>query len=597
MNTQAQVPGSPECVEHLGDVTFLGSYLAHWGREAASAPAVSYHDHSVSRHGTVQTTTFGELDLWTRALAARITELTEPGDRVAILTPQSGEYVAGFLAAMRTAVINVPLFAPDLPGQASRLEAVMADCTPTLVLTTRAKVDLVRAFVAEHGGLDADRVLCIDDFAGDPDGLASSYIAPSVSMDDVAYLQYTSGSTRLPAGVVLTHRNLVENAFQLRAGHRLDFRRETCVSWLPLFHDMGLLIGICGPIIGGFESVLLDPVAFIIKPRRWLEALDGRREVMTAAPNFAFDYVVKRVKPEDRAGLDLSGVRGWSNGAEPILPETLDRFVEAFSANGVVHRAMKPTYGLAEATVFVSVTPVDEGPTIIQVDAERLQHGIADRTPPMNGGRQVPLVSSGTAINQLMVIADPDTGRRLADGIVGEIWLRGPNVGQGYWQKPAESVGVFGATLGDPGDVPADDWLRTGDLGFLIEGRIFVTGRIKDLIIIDGRNVYPHDVEYTVDASHPALAQRRLAAFSVPGPTGESIVVVAERYKGADVDAAGAQAVAAAARAAVSQDHAVALHDFVLVEPGTIPWTSSGKIARAATRTAYLDGALSVVGG
>jgi acyl-CoA synthetase (AMP-forming)/AMP-acid ligase II len=597
MNTETQVPGSLARLDHLGDISFLGSYLDHWGRETPSATAVTYHDHTTDRHGVIVTTTYGELDQWSRALAVRITELTEPGDRVAILTPQGTEYVAGFVGAMRTHAINVPLFSPDLPRQESRLQAIVGDCAPTCVLTTTEKYELVKAFCAEHAGLSEDQILCIDEFRGDPDGLSDRFAFPeTLELDDIAYLQYTSGSTRLPAGVVLTHRNLTENAMQLRTGHDLDFRRETCVSWLPLFHDMGLLTGICGPIIGGFESVLLDPVAFIIKPRRWLEAMSGRRDVITGGPNFAYDYVVKRVKAADREGLDLSGVRAWMNGAEPVQPTTLDRFFEAFRDQGVTRRSLKPTYGLAEATVFVSVTLPDEEPTVISVDAEQLQQSVARIVGPGDEARAVPLVASGHAIDQHLLIVDADTREQLPEGQIGEIWLHGPNIGQGYWQRPDETREAFEAELAQPAGLPAP-WLRTGDLGVLIDGRLFVTGRIKDLMIVDGRNIYPHDVEGTIDEAHPSIAQRRLAAFSIPGATGEAIVVVAERYRGAEVAPDDVAGIVKAAKAAVSDDHAVALHEFVLVEPDSIPWTSSGKIARRATRTAYLAGELKPIAG
>jgi acyl-CoA synthetase (AMP-forming)/AMP-acid ligase II len=575
---------------------FLADYLEHWASEIPDAPASTFIDYAESRKGVEHTISFAELDEWTRAVAVRIMQVTQPGDRVAILTPQGPSYFVSFVAALRTNTINVPLYAPDMPGQGDRLQAVVKDCAPTAILTTSDKLDLVKAFCAEHGGPADEQIICVDEFQNGQGELAAQYAWPAenTDLDAPAYLQYTSGSTRTPAGVVLTHRNLTVNVLQLTRGHGLEFKDTVCASWLPLFHDMGLLLGIAGPVIGGAHSVLLDPVAFILKPSRWLQAVSGRRNVITAAPNFAYDYAVKRVKDADREALDLSGVISWANGAEPILPITLDRFAEAFAPQGVERKSLRPTYGLAEATVMVSVTPPGEEPTIVTVDSAALQQGIVSTDIP-EGGRGVPLVSSGRAVNQYLAIADPDTRERLDEGRVGEIWVNGRNVGHGYWQKPAESEALFGAKLENSGDWPEEGWLRTEDLGVLLDGKIFVTGRIKDLIIVDGRNIYPHDIEFTVEESHDAIAQRRLASFSVPTDAGEAMVVVAERYRHSGEVGDQLDAIARAAKTAVSEQHSVALHDFVLVEPDTIHRTSSGKIARKATRASYLEGTLQTV--
>lgn len=583
-------------LERGTDEALLADYLEHWAVETPQAEASTYIDYAVSRKGESSTLSFAELDRWTRALATRLMQITQPGDRVAILTPQGPSYFVAFAGALRTAVINVPLYSPDMPGQGDRLQAVVKDCAPTAILTTSDKLDLVKAFCAEHGGPSDDQILCVDEFQSGHDELTEQYQRPQgLDLDSVAYLQYTSGSTRTPAGVVLTHRNLTKNVLQLVRGHGLEFRKTTCVSWLPLFHDMGLLLGIAGPVIGGAHSVLLDPVAFILKPLRWLQACSGRPNVITAAPNFAYDYVVKRIKEADREALDFSQVVAWANGAEPILPSTLDRFEEAYAPQGVQRKALRPTYGLAEATVLVSVTPHGEEPTIVTVDSQALQQGIVTTEVPADG-RTVQLVSSGRAVEQHLAIVDPDTREDLGEGKVGEIWVNGVNVGQGYWQKQAETDALFGAKLENPtGDLPAEGWLRTEDLGVLLDGKVFVTGRIKDLIIVDGRNIYPHDIEYSVEESHDAIAQRRLASFSVPTDAGEAMVVVAERYRHSGDVAGQLDEIGRAARQAVSEEHSVALHDFVLVEPDSIHRTSSGKIARKATRASYLEGTLQAI--
>jgi acyl-CoA synthetase (AMP-forming)/AMP-acid ligase II len=578
-----------------GQTTFFSDYLERWAWLTPDVTVITFVDYLASREGVRDEVTFGQLDQWSAALACRIAELTTAGDRVAVMAPQRTEYVAGFTACLRTNTIGVPLFAPDLPGQADRLAAVALDCQPAVVLTTADKRQLVDEFLAAQPLERQPEVITIDDYRTGHEELAASWTFPTdVKLDDVAYLQYTSGSTRTPAGVALTHRNIVTNVFQLREANGLDFQGPTLVSWLPLFHDMGLLLGAGVPVMGGCHGILLDPVAFILKPLRWLQACSGIDSVVTAAPNFAYDYVAKRVKPADRAGLDLSGVKSWVNGAEPILPATLERFQEAFAECGAKPEAMKPAYGLAEATVFVSTSPVGEVPLILEVDSEQLQQGLIS-TEIREGTSPIKLVSCGKPVGQDVAIVEPESCEQLGEGQVGEIWVNGENVGVGYWRKPEETEALFHAHLGHPGTLPASGWLRTEDLGAIVDGRLYITGRIKDLIIIDGRNIYPHDIEFTVEESHEAIAQRRLASFSVATDHGEALVVVAERYRHSTDVGGQLEEIASAAREAVSLDHSVALHDFVLVEPDTIPRTSSGKIARKATRNAYLNGTLARV--
>ncbi len=576
-----RVPGG------LGPEARLGDFLEFWARVRPDEAALTFIDYLADRHGLADHLTFAAAERWSRAIAARIDQLTTPGDRVAILAPQGAEYYAAFAGALRSEAVAVPLYAPDLPGHGDRLTTVLADCAPTLILTTSAKRALVEEHCAHMDGLDADRIISLDELRDDR-ALAAQYVRPRhVHADSPAYLQYTSGSTRSPAGVVLSHRNVVSNVLQLAEGNDLQYGDTTCVSWLPLFHDMGLLLGVAGPVVGGAHSVLLDPVAFVLKPQRWLSAISSRRNVITAAPNFAYDYVVKRAKPDEIAALDLSGVSVWMNGAEPIRPETLDRFVDRLAPAGVRREALCPAYGLAEATVFVTSTDPARAPQVAYVDPVALQTGSV--TPAREGEPSVALVSCGRAVGQHLAIVDPDTRERLADGQVGEIWLHGPNVAHGYWTTP-EGADTFDAQLVGAGDLPATGWLRTEDLGTLIDGELYVTGRIKDLIIIDGRNLYPQDIERTIQESDDAIARGRLAAFSVTEHGAETIVVVAERHRNAQIEQV--EHLVALAKAAVTRDHAAALHDIVIVEPDTIPRTSSGKIARSAAREQYLAGAL-----
>jgi acyl-CoA synthetase (AMP-forming)/AMP-acid ligase II len=322
---------------------------------------------------------------------------------------------------------------------------------------------------------------------------------------------------------------------------------------------------------------------------------------MSAAPNFAFALAAKKTKPEDLDGLDYSGVVALVNGAEPVVVCTLEKFAETFGPRGLPDTTLRPSYGLAEATLFVTVGDPAAPRVVLDADVEALQRGVLAEAAP--GARRTSLVSCGRPFGLHLAIVDPaaehDAGRLLPEGRVGEIWVNGPNVGRGYWRKPEETAATFGGALtaddAAAHDLPAEGWLRTGDLGALAGRDLFVTGRQKDLIIVDGRNIYPHDVEFSVEHAHDAIALHKLAAFAVPTPEGEAVVVVAEQYRAVADAGDRLPEIDAAVREAVSEQHSIRLHDFVLIAPDTIPWTSSGKIARQATRTAYLQGTLTPV--
>lgn len=577
----------------------LTDHLAHWADRCPDRIAFRFTDFAQDRAGVEHVVTFGELDRWSRAIAVELGALVEPGDRVAILTPPGPGYMAAFAGALRSEAIGVPLFDPDHLGQGDRLRGVLANCRPACVLVTAADREKIAALLATLDDPLPAHVLAVDDLAGPAgDAAAARYVRPArLQPDEIAYLQYTSGSTRAPAGVELTHANVVANARQLMAAFDVDVAdHNAAVSWLPLFHDMGLLLGVVLPIVTGATGSVFDPLAFIQRPVRWLREIARQPHTYTAAPNFAFGYAAKRVKPADREALDLSGVKAMLNGAEPVHPRTVRTFIETFAPHGLRPEAVRPSYGLAEATVFVSTTPGDRPARITAVDADALQ---SHRAIPATDAstRVTELVSCGIPVGQRVAIVDPASQRPQADGTVGEIWVRGANVGAGYWNDPQETAATFGGHLVDAGDLPPAGWLRTGDLGVVVDGELHITGRMKDTIIIDGRNIYPNDVEATVEEAHAAIAAHRLAAFAVDAGDSEALVVVAERHRDAADAAELLDDIAAAARQAVSVQHAVALHDFVLVEPHTVPRTSSGKIARQATRAQYLDGTLAPIGG
>ncbi|MBE1494534.1 long chain fatty acid CoA FadD26 [Amycolatopsis lexingtonensis] len=550
----------------------LTACLHHWAATTPDAPALTFADFATDRDGRRRTLTWRQLRERVDAVAGALP--VRPGDRVAVLCPQGTDYVVGFLAAITAGAIAVPLFDPGLPGHAGRLAAVLADCAPSAVVTTTSVQLAVEDFV---GGVPV--------VAADRPGPVRSWPAPAAVPDEIAYLQYTSGSTRTPAGVVLTHANVLANVTQAVRGLGLDPAASTTVSWLPLFHDMGLVLGLITPLALGLRSVLMDPLAFIERPVRWLELLGDHDGAWSAAPNFAFHYCASRIREADRARLRLGRVTAIVNGAEPITPDVLDRFHTTFAAAGYTPDKTRPAYGLAEATVFVTTGPA-AAPRVTTFDRDALATGTSR---PADAG--VRLVACGVPAGQLVALVDPETAVALPDGSVGEIWVHGPNVGEGYWQKPLDSTETFGARLaGDRGELPEGPWLRTGDLGLRHDGELYIAGRIKDLIIVDGRNHYPQDVEATAASADAAIRPGSVAAFAIEGADTEAVVVVAEHRAHADLAEAAERALATSVRRLVADAHGLALRDVLLVPAGRVPRTSSGKIARAACRERYLAG-------
>ncbi|MFI7501991.1 fatty acyl-AMP ligase [Streptomyces sp. NPDC049687] len=564
----------------------LPEYVRHWAEATPGRRAFTFVDHPAPHaRGVHRVLTWRRLDLRVRALAARLAEEAEPGARVALLCPQGTEYVTAFLATLTAGLVAVPLYPPGLPGHGDRLSAVLADARPTAVVTTSGALEEVREFCAGAGVtvVAADQVP--DTAAGD---------RRPVTPDDsaVAYLQYTSGSTRTPAGVEISHANVVANARQALTAYGADEQPVTCVGWLPLYHDMGLVLSVAAPVVRGLLSVLMDPVAFLHEPVRWLRLLAAHPRAVSAAPNFAYDYCASAVTDGQKAGLRLDGVAALINGSEPVRPGTADAFHAAFASRGLAPETHCPSYGLAEATVFVSAARPGKPMRRFALDREALATGKALPARP-DDPTAVLLAGCGTPAGQRVRIADPVSRTALAEGEIGEIWVRGPNVGRGYWNQDRLTRSVFGAAFAD---TAADahgshGWLRTGDLGTVLDGQLVVTGRLKDLIVVDGRNHYPQDLEATAQEAHPAVRRDRLAAFAVPGPGGERAAVVVEHVRTTSLTGIDVPALVRAVRAAVSARHGLRLADVVLVPPGTVPRTSSGKVSRALTRERYLAGA------
>ena len=552
--------------------------------------AYRYLDFTSSDVGQPTEITWARLGVRLKAIGARVQQLTGRGDRVAVLAPQGLDYIAGFFAAVKAGTIAVPLFAPELPGHVERLETALNDAQPTVVLTTKAVRDAVEAFLATIPSARRPHVIVIDEI---PDSAAEAFTPVAIDVADVSHLQYTSGATRPPVGVEVTHRAVGTNLLQMILSIDLLDRNTHGVSWLPLYHDMGLsMIGF--PAVYGGHSTLIAPTAFIRRPQRWIHALSaGSREgrVITAAPNFAYEWTAQRGLPDHGDGVDLSNVV-LIIGSEPVSMDAIRSFDKAFAPFGLPRSAFKPSYGIAEATLFVSTIEPSAEPTVTYFDREQLAGGRAARTAA-DGPDAVAHVSCGqVARSQWAVIVDTDSGEELSDGRVGEIWLHGDNVCRGYWGRPDESRRVFGARLKSPlpaeshahGAPVAGEWLRTGDLGVYLDDELYVTGRIADLVIIDDANHYPQDIEATAAEASPMVRRGYVAAFT---DDCHRLVIVAERAAGTARD--DPQPAIEAIRSMVSQKHGLTVFDVRFMPAGAIPRTTSGKLARRACRAGYLS--------
>jgi acyl-CoA synthetase (AMP-forming)/AMP-acid ligase II len=546
--------------------------------------------------------TYAELHARARSIGVLLSRIAAPGERALLLYPPGLEFPAAFFGCLYAQVIAVPAFPPRPNRGLLRLTSILRDAEPTLLLTTSAELPRVEELARQAAGPGRLRVVATDvlDLT-----LAEEWRDPGSGADTIAYLQYTSGSTAAPKGVIVTHGNVLHNSECLDRcyGHTAD---SILVSWLPAFHDFGLVFGLLQPLYAGYRAVLMPPLAFLQRPLRWLNAVSRYRASHTGAPNFAYELCVQKTTPEQRQTLDLSALEVAAVGAEPVRASTLERFSAAFAASGFHSRAFSPGYGLAEATLIVTGLPRREIPVVLRADGPELERHRARRVAASDPGA-VPLVGCGKAeMDTEVAIVDPRRRVRLAADEVGEIWVGGPSLARGYWNRPEESGAIFAARLagggggavagaaGSSGDLGDGPYLRTGDLGFVVQGNLFVTGRIKDLIIIDGRNIYPQDIEHTVEGSHPALRANGCAAFSIDRGDEEWLVVVAELERRPPVDR---DELVKAIRRAVAEEHDVRVADVVPIRAAGLPRTSSGKVRRSACRTAYLEKTLEAIGG
>ena len=545
--------------------------------------------------------TYAELDRKARALGAWLLSEGMAGKRVLLLYPSGLDFIAAFMGCLYGGAIAVPAYPPRKNRSVERIEAIAADAEASVALTTRDVVDRFDALRAtapslEHLIWKVDSELDVS--------WADRWERPDIDGNTLAFLQYTSGSTGTPKGVMLSHENLLHNSLRIMQAFEIT-RSQSGVFWLPSFHDMGLIGGILVPLYGGKFNVLMSPVAFLQKPLRWLQAISKYRATISGGPNFAYELCVRKTTPEQRATLDLSS---WSlafNGAEPVRAETIDAFCEAFAPCGFRREAFYPCYGLAESTLMVTGGMKFEPPVIRSFDASSIETGAAV-VRPANAPAVRRLVGSGRELDgQDVLIVDPQSCEALPPGRVGEIWVSGPSVAQGYWNRADASVETFGAMLAQPEQPPSDQavatwrptpgpYLRTGDLGFFDNGELFVAGRLKDLIIIRGRNHYPQDIEHAVEEASTLVRAGSIAAFAVDVDGRERVAVVAEVERGKREPAEVAAAFEAI-RKRLATEHELAVEAIVLVRPNSVPKTSSGKIQRHACKRQFLDGTLEVV--
>jgi acyl-CoA synthetase (AMP-forming)/AMP-acid ligase II len=543
--------------------------------------AFTYIDYEHDWGGVPESLTWSQVYRRTLNLAQQLRLCSSTGDRAVILAPQGLEYVICFLGASQAGLIPVPLSVPLGGASDERVASVMRDATPVVILTTSAVVDLVAEFAEPRAGESAPTIIEVDLLDLDSRSGGGSR---RDSFSDIAYLQYTSGSTRSPAGVMISHRNLLANFEQLVADFFVQYGKvvapdATVVSWLPFYHDMGLIVGIGFPVLSGIRAVVTSPVSFLQRPARWMHMLAGQSRVFSGGPNFAFDLTARKTSDEDMAGLDLGGVSSILSGSERVQPATLQRFADRFARFNLDPKVLRPSYGMAEATVYIATREWGQGPEVVHFESEKLTAGHAKRCASGSG---TALVSYGAPQSPMVRIVDPETDTECPAGTVGEIWVHGANVADGYWGKPESRENTFGATLlGASAGTPESPWLSTGDLGFFSDGELFIIGRIKDLLIVYGRNHSPDDIEATIQE----ISNSRCVAIAVheDGAVEKLVTIIEVKNRGDSDEEAleGLSALKGEVTSAISTSHGLSVSDLVLVAPGSIPLTTSGKVRRA----------------
>lgn len=528
-----------------------------------------------------QRVTYSDLDLSARRIALALRGPANPGDRALLFYPSGRDFLAAFFGCLYAGVVAIPLYPPRANRSLSRLESIIKDSGARLALTQTARADQLTAHLGSLISPDAITVVTTDAL----EMSSAQFDGPDPASGDVAYLQYTSGSTSVPKGVMVTHGGLAYNCAYMIDSYGLT-AEDTSVTWLPHFHDMGLIEGLLDPLYLGTQVAVISPAQFAQRPLSWLKAISDLGASHSGAPNFAFDLCVSKIKPEQRDELDLSCWESAYCGAEPVRAATMDRFAEYFGPAGFRKSALYPCYGLAEATLMVSGSTRTHPPKVMPADAALLEQGVAVPASPGTSSRAV--VGCGHARGEMQVlIVDPHTLIECSDGTVGEIWVGGPTLPAGYWQNEQATDETFRSHTSD-GRGP---FMRTGDLGFLIDAELYIASRLKDLVIIRGANFYPQDIEWVVETAHPALRPGRGAAFSVEVGDQERLVIAQEIERSHRRDGPNElQAVADAIRQVIAGEFDLEVYCVRLLDAGAAPMTSSGKIQRQACRDSFLSG-------
>ena len=569
--------------------TEFSSFVDALRRRAAEQPNDPAYIFLPDRGTERVSLSFAQLYARARNVARRLAERGEKGDRAVLLFSPGLDFIVAFFACLIAGVIAVPMMVPRRASSRDASAAILADCSPRFAMTRRDLLTDARPDLTERFRTSRLDWVFVDSRIAASGELQSTPLPPQP--DDIAFLQYTSGSTSAPKGVVVSHGNLIENSEMIRIAFG-NTPRSTHVSWVPLYHDMGLILNALQSLYVGAPCVLMAPVSFMQRPLSWLRAIHDFRAEVAGGPNFTFDLCVRRYRPEELQGVDLSCWKVAFNGAEPVRANTIDRFASTFSPYGFDAKCIQPAYGMAEATLLISAGGRGNGPMIREVSRDSLQH---DRIfAPAQAQDAQKLVGCGRRLRgEHLAIVDPETRMPLGSDLVGEVWITGPHVARGYWRNPEATASVFKVQTAS-GEAPY--WLRTGDLGFLGEdGELYITGRIKDLIIIRGTNHYPQDIEETVQDCHVALRRNGGAAFSVPDRNEEEQLVVVQEVERTFRRPIFIEQIVSSIREAITREHEVAVREIVLIRNGSLPKTTSGKVQRSLTRQMFLAGSLSLV--
>ncbi len=561
----------------------LAAVLQHWARVRGEEPAFYFTDGEDGQDDLCLT--FGELDAAARNVAGYLQKLGAGGQRVLLLYPPVLDFVVGFFGCLYAGSTAVPAFPPRRNRKGQRIHGIARDCQAHLALTNEHVRQQIEGD-ANWVEWESISIVATDSLAQD---YSSHWKNPSVSPDDLAVLQYTSGSTGQPKGVMLSHANLVRNTELIMLAFETN-QQSIGLSWLPTYHDMGLIGGVLAPVFIGRPVVLMSPMAFLQKPIRWLRTIARYQATTSGSPNFAYQLCVDKIAEEDLGGLDLSSWVTAFNGAEPVRASTLQQFTERFSKVGFQESSFLPCYGMAETTLIVTGGPRAEPPVIRSFDSQALDQQQVVPCASSDNQASRELVGSGQILpGETVLIVDPDTRSPIEGNRIGEVWISSPSVGQGYWQREEITRETFGAVTAD-GEGP---FLRTGDLGFIHEGQLFVAGRLKDMIIVRGVNRYPQDIEQTAEHAHEIMHSGLVAAFADNAEDRERLIILAEvqkRRQETDWDS-----VINSIRREVAQQHELPPDAVVLVRFGTLPRTSSGKIQRHACRNEFGRGSLKIV--